>query len=425
MSNVMERCCASGSAMAAERAEEAAEAAIQASKGVAAAYDVAAEARTVAREAAETAAEAVETAAEAVETAEGAVEAAAEAAHAASAAQATADGAVQQARELADGLQSHTDDTAAHGASADAGANTIALRGPSGTLSTGAPTEASHAAPREYVDAAIAGAVSGTVEEAPEDGRIYGRKNKSWTEVSGGGEGGGEGGVIGPEPDTLMLRDAGGCSQAESPVEDKDVANKEYVDRVLSGALFAGQITPYHGAMDETGAHPLVNGEARTDWRLCDGVDGTPDLRDRFILGVGGTYAAGDVGGAKSTNTNSAGAHTHTGGAVGATTLSIAQMPSHTHPYFALGTEGGQESPVREPRRLCHKNHQRHRRERISLPHRRSHWVRRSTRPYRCHPASILCAVLHHETVGEYDETKSNRYPRRRHDKRGRPDAVF
>lgn len=62
-------------------------------------------------------------------------------------------------------------------------------------------------------------------------------------------------------------------------------------------------------------------------WALCDGTNGTPDLRDRFIVGAGGEYTVGDTGGAKEVtltteqmpkhshtgSTNSAGSHTHTG----------------------------------------------------------------------------------------------------------------
>ena len=38
-------------------------------------------------------------------------------------------------------------------------------------------------------------------------------------------------------------------------------------------------------------------------WALCDGTNGTPDLRNRFIIGAGDTYTSGDVGGETS--------HTH------------------------------------------------------------------------------------------------------------------
>jgi microcystin-dependent protein len=54
-----------------------------------------------------------------------------------------------------------------------------------------------------------------------------------------------------------------------------------------------------------------------TGWRLCDGTNGTPDLRNRFIVGAGSTYAVNATGGADSV------------------TLSTAQIPGHTHTFSA------------------------------------------------------------------------------------------
>jgi len=48
-------------------------------------------------------------------------------------------------------------------------------------------------------------------------------------------------------------------------------------------------------------------------WVLCNGSNGTRDLRSRFIVGAGDTYAVGDTGGAT----------THT--------LTTDEMPAHTH----------------------------------------------------------------------------------------------
>ncbi len=50
-----------------------------------------------------------------------------------------------------------------------------------------------------------------------------------------------------------------------------------------------------------------------TGWVLCDGTNGTPDLRDRFIVGAGSSYSEGQTGGEA----------THT--------LSIGEIPSHNH----------------------------------------------------------------------------------------------
>lgn len=52
---------------------------------------------------------------------------------------------------------------------------------------------------------------------------------------------------------------------------------------------------------------------APAGWALCNGQNGTPDLRNRFITGSGGEYALGATGGADTV------------------TLSVAQIPSHNH----------------------------------------------------------------------------------------------
>jgi hypothetical protein len=67
-------------------------------------------------------------------------------------------------------------------------------------------------------------------------------------------------------------------------------------------------------------------------WVLCDGSNGTPDLRDRFVVGA----KQDDAGVAK---TNISGALTKSGGSV---TIDITQMPSHTHTcWTALNSKGG------------------------------------------------------------------------------------
>lgn len=48
-------------------------------------------------------------------------------------------------------------------------------------------------------------------------------------------------------------------------------------------------------------------------WVLCNGFNGTPDLRDRFIVGAGSSYSVGAKGGSDTV------------------TLTVDQMPSHNH----------------------------------------------------------------------------------------------
>ena len=66
-----------------------------------------------------------------------------------------------------------------------------------------------------------------------------------------------------------------------------------------------GTIVMWRGSV--VGDHPLVNGSQNTNWYICNGNNSTPDLRDRFIVGVGSDYgnAKGVTGGS---NTNS---HSH------------------------------------------------------------------------------------------------------------------
>ena len=73
-------------------------------------------------------------------------------------------------------------------------------------------------------------------------------------------------------------------------------------------------------------------------WALCDGSNGTPDLRDRFIGGAGQSWNPGHTGGS----------HTHghslSGIAVGVTvnahTLTEAEIPSHHHRINLMATSG-------------------------------------------------------------------------------------
>ena len=69
------------------------------------------------------------------------------------------------------------------------------------------------------------------------------------------------------------------------------------------GSVPIGSIVIWSGAAD---AVP-------TGWALCDGTNGTPDLRGRFVLGAGGKYPPEDVGGAETV------------------TLSLNQIPAHRH----------------------------------------------------------------------------------------------
>lgn len=65
-------------------------------------------------------------------------------------------------------------------------------------------------------------------------------------------------------------------------------------------------------------------------WLLCNGSNGTPDLRDRFIVGAGSTYAVGATGGSADAIVVS---HTHTA-------TSTASGGTHHHLLYASTTSG-------------------------------------------------------------------------------------
>ena len=78
----------------------------------------------------------------------------------------------------------------------------------------------------------------------------------------------------------------------------------------LANGIPSGAIILWSGAI----------GSIPSGWLLCNGTSGTPDLRDRFIVGAGSTYAVAATGGATTV------------------TLGTTNLPSHTHSISASGT---------------------------------------------------------------------------------------
>ena len=90
------------------------------------------------------------------------------------------------------------------------------------------------------------------------------------------------------------------------------VATTAFVAAGLSGLIPTGIITLWSGSI---AAIP-------TGWVICNGSNSTPDLRDRFVVGAGSTYAVGATGGANTV------------------TLDATMIPSHTHAITATGSTG-------------------------------------------------------------------------------------
>lgn len=86
-------------------------------------------------------------------------------------------------------------------------------------------------------------------------------------------------------------------------------------------------------------------------WALCNGANGTPNLRDKFIVGAGGAYNVGTSGGAINKTSSAAGLHNHNG-STGNTALTVAQMPSHDHKFKLTTWVGGDDATGSFPGKL-------------------------------------------------------------------------
>lgn len=116
-------------------------------------------------------------------------------------------------------------------------------------------------------------------------------------------------------------------SSAQNLIEQVISNSGEAVDELLSG-----MVIPFKGAVNSNG-HPVnrLTGNEDVKYALCDGrtysaPDGfsvvTPDLRDKFIAGAGGSYLQGATGGSE------------------AVELTLEQMPTHSHIIRAYSADG-------------------------------------------------------------------------------------
>ena len=96
------------------------------------------------------------------------------------------------------------------------------------------------------------------------------------------------------------------------------------IDSLSTGArssflsfLPKGTIIPYQGSLDKIDSD---------DWAICDGTGGTPDLRDRFLIGAGPKTLGPPTGGASE--------HSHEVHIAGR--FQVADKILHTHNYYTV-----------------------------------------------------------------------------------------
>lgn len=117
-----------------------------------------------------------------------------------------------------------------------------------------------------------------------------------------------------PEMAPRQLIAGGVAAQISKTVSDGAITTAKLADqavtteKIASGAITAEKLVP--GAAIPSGVIVMWSGDVisiPSGWALCDGTNGTPDLRDRFIVGSGNTYKNGDTGGNATINL----AHSH------------------------------------------------------------------------------------------------------------------
>ena len=105
---------------------------------------------------------------------------------------------------------------------------------------------------------------------------------------------------------------------ASAGTNTTQIASTAFVATAVAGAIPSGGIIIWSGS---AAAIP-------TGWVLCNGSNSTPDLRDKFVVGAGSSYAVGATGGSANAIVVS---HDHTLSASGTT----ASNGDHQHNIYA------------------------------------------------------------------------------------------
>lgn len=87
---------------------------------------------------------------------------------------------------------------------------------------------------------------------------------------------------------------------ASSGTNNTQIATTAFVTTAVTASFPSGGIILWSGSV----------ASIPSGWYLCNGSNGTPDLRDKFVVGAGSSYAVGATGGSANAVVVS---HTHTG----------------------------------------------------------------------------------------------------------------
>jgi hypothetical protein len=117
---------------------------------------------------------------------------------------------------------------------------------------------------------------------------------------------------------------------ASAGTNNTQVATTAFVTTAVAASFPTGGIILWSGSV----------ASIPSGWALCNGSNGTPDLRNRFVVGAGSTYAVAATGGSADAIVVS---HTHTA-------TSTVTDPGHNHSYInpklpSGGTNSYQNGP--------------------------------------------------------------------------------
>jgi len=123
--------------------------------------------------------------------------------------------------------------------------------------------------------------------------------------------------------------DFGGGSPSNDQVLVYDSSTNKWKNESPSSGVPSGTIVMYN------------SGSAPSGWAVCDGTNGTPDLRGRFVLGSGGSYSgtggSADAVVVSHSHNNNASSSTHNGHSHGQGNLSTSNEGGHSHNVNASG----------------------------------------------------------------------------------------
>lgn len=85
---------------------------------------------------------------------------------------------------------------------------------------------------------------------------------------------------------------------ADNSVTTNKISNGNVTtEKIKDGSITSVKISSGYGLVPKGLICMWSGSTVPSGWYLCNGSNGTPDLRDRFIVGSGGSYAIGDKGG--------------------------------------------------------------------------------------------------------------------------------